>query len=165
MSPSPACQGIFRLERAGEGNSLLKNSLTRLIIKKDCTFSHSYDNPSQPGRKPRISQSRTSLSTKKQPKREQKRPLRSKAVVPIPVFEQAFEILPSRSHECLTVHYPWVFGFLSLSGLCNQSETCVGCIVSCTTASKCSLNCCKSTSLRSAALNAARVRAASYLRR
>src|SRR5260221_12216795 len=51
------------------------------------------------------------------------------------------------------------------SGGRNQSETCAGCIVSCTTASKCSRNWSRSTSWRKAALKPAKTFAASYLRR
>src|SRR5436305_1937132 len=51
------------------------------------------------------------------------------------------------------------------SGGRNHSETCLGCIVSCTTVSRCSLNCVRSTSLRRVVLKAVRVLAASYLRR
>ncbi len=47
----------------------------------------------------------------------------------------------------------------------NHSETCAGCIVSCTTLSSCSRNWPRSTSLRNVALNASKVLAASYLRR
>src|SRR6266566_3479004 len=47
----------------------------------------------------------------------------------------------------------------------NQSETCAGCIVSCTMLIKWPLNWFKSTSLRNVALKAASVRAASYLLR
>src|SRR5437879_4391940 len=47
----------------------------------------------------------------------------------------------------------------------NHNETCVGCIVSCTTATNCSRNWSRSTSLRSVALKAATTLAASYLRR
>src|SRR5712691_4902641 len=61
--------------------------------------------------------------------------------------------------------YRSVVGFLSWLAGRNHSETCVGCIVSSTTDSRCSCNWYKSTSLRKATLKAARVRAASYLRR
>lgn len=44
----------------------------------------------------------------------------------------------------------------------GRRETCVGCIVSWTTATRCSLNWFRSSSLRRVALKAARVRAASY---
>ena len=46
-----------------------------------------------------------------------------------------------------------VFGLLRCASLRNQSETCVGCIVSSITASRCSRNWLKSTSLRKVALN------------
>src|SRR5258708_4877376 len=55
--------------------------------------------------------------------------------------------------------FPWCAGGR------NHSETCVGCMVSWTTATNWSLNCSRSTSLRSVALKAASTRAASYLRR
>src|SRR5258708_4456553 len=58
-----------------------------------------------------------------------------------------------------------LFRFLDGSGGRNHSETWEGCIVSSTTATSCSRNWCKSTSLRNVALKAARVRAASYFRR
>src|SRR2546421_3683252 len=58
-----------------------------------------------------------------------------------------------------------VFRFLDASGGHNHSETCVGCMVSSTTATNCSLNCSKSTSVRNVALKAARVLAALYFRR
>ncbi len=54
---------------------------------------------------------------------------------------------------------------LSCSGGRSQSETCAGCIVSCTTASKSSRNWFRSTSLRKVALKAATVLAALYLLR
>src|SRR5215467_1274544 len=55
--------------------------------------------------------------------------------------------------------------FSSWSGGRNHSETCAGCIVSCTTPSKCSRNWFKSTSWRKVALKAATTFTASYLRR
>src|SRR5947209_3191648 len=55
--------------------------------------------------------------------------------------------------------------FPSCAGGRTHSETKVGCIVSCTTATSCSLNWLKSTSLRSVTLKASSVRTASYLRR
>ena len=58
-----------------------------------------------------------------------------------------------------------VFRLLYVSGGRNQSETCAGCIVSLTTATSCSLNCSRLTSLRKVALKAANVFAASYLLR
>src|SRR6266446_1654581 len=57
------------------------------------------------------------------------------------------------------------WGFLSGAVGRNQSETWEGCMVSCTTATRCSLSVARSTSLRRVALNASTVRAASYLRR
>src|SRR5260221_1452101 len=57
------------------------------------------------------------------------------------------------------------FRFPDGGGVRNHSETCVGSIVSCTTASKCSRNCSRSTSWCKVALKAATTFAASYLRR
>src|SRR5215469_13331892 len=55
--------------------------------------------------------------------------------------------------------------WMSCAGGRNHSETCAGCIVSCTTATNCSRNSVKSTSVRSVSLKAAKTLAASYLRR
>jgi len=63
----------------------------------------------------------------------------------------------TRSQRCVLVA-----AFFSWPDLCNQSETNVGSIVSPTTASYCSLNWLKSTSLHSVALKETSVRAASY---
>src|SRR6266571_1845576 len=63
---------------------------------------------------------------------------------------------------CVTSHG---LCFLSCSDLRNQSETCAGCIVSCTTATRCSLNEFKSTSSRNVELKFAMILAASYLLR
>src|SRR5690242_11929514 len=48
-------------------------------------------------------------------------------------------------------------GFLRRSPLFNQSERCVGCMVSSTTATRCSLKVVRSTSLRKVALKDAKV--------
>src|SRR5438105_15848076 len=61
-------------------------------------------------------------------------------------------------YGCLCSVLSWLAGR-------NHSETWLGCIVSGTTATRCSLNCVSSTSLRRVALKAATVRAASYLQR
>src|SRR5215469_985597 len=60
---------------------------------------------------------------------------------------------------------PSRWGFRSRSHLRTHKEICAGCIVSCTTTSTRSRNWSRSTSWRKVALKAARVLAASYLRR
>ena len=61
--------------------------------------------------------------------------------------------------------YSLVLDLLSCLSSRNQSETWLGCMVSWTTATRCSRSWFKSTSSRRVVLKAARVRAASYLRR
>src|SRR6266568_6927251 len=80
-----------------------------------------------------------------------------------PLLPEGHHGSPHSSSSILASNH--VFRFLDGSGGRNHSETWEGCIVSWTTATNCSLNCSKSTSLRNVALKVARVRAASYLRR